>query len=222
MLYLNVPYEQKDWAKRRGAKWDPERKQWYADERKKYINLSKWILAGESHVNVVCDHFYIVEGYRQCFKCGCMTKVITFGIDKFLELYEPDEDGRSFTWHNKNEGIYILEEIFNLSENFKQYLRENYKYYKSYSKFINDYYMANHCQNCGIIQGRNYLFDEPDSPFFVTSEEDAKNLTLISVSLDEDMIFDFYLLEGFSLDCLEPEKVIKKYANRGGFITYMK
>lgn len=32
MIYLHVPFEQKDDAKSRGAKWDPEKKLWYAPD----------------------------------------------------------------------------------------------------------------------------------------------------------------------------------------------
>ena len=43
-LYLDVPYEEKNEAKRLGAKWNPKVKKWFIDmPRKKYIKLSKAI-----------------------------------------------------------------------------------------------------------------------------------------------------------------------------------
>lgn len=221
MLYLNVPYEQKNWAKKKGAKWNPERKQWYADERKKYVNLQKWILSDNSYACVVCDHFYIVEGKRICFKCGCMTQVIAFGIDKFLELYEPDEDGRHFNWHNENEGVYIVCEINNLNDTFKQYLRDYYSYYASYSRFADEIYASNHCQHCGAKQGEYYLFDEQDSPFLVATEEDARNLKLIEFTLHEDVIFDLEMLDVLIIGSDTSEHLIKRYAKKSkGLIDY--
>ncbi|WP_430601367.1 hypothetical protein IGJ01_000502 [Enterococcus sp. AZ089] len=31
MLYLTVPFEQKELAKQLGAKWDPKEKKWYVE-----------------------------------------------------------------------------------------------------------------------------------------------------------------------------------------------
>ena len=35
-LYLNVPYEEKDEAKKMGAKWDTKKKRWFIDQKNKY------------------------------------------------------------------------------------------------------------------------------------------------------------------------------------------
>ena len=44
-LYLNVPYSEKEEAKRLGAKWDPRVKKWYTDAYPKdYVKFAKWIL----------------------------------------------------------------------------------------------------------------------------------------------------------------------------------
>jgi hypothetical protein len=39
---LNVPYEEKDEAKKLGAKWDPHNKVWYAPNSKKAEILHRW------------------------------------------------------------------------------------------------------------------------------------------------------------------------------------
>ena len=36
MIILNVPFEEKDEAKKLGAIWDPEIKKWIAKDRRKY------------------------------------------------------------------------------------------------------------------------------------------------------------------------------------------
>jgi hypothetical protein len=43
-IYLNVPYSQKDDAKRRGAKWDAERKKWYVPSGKRLEPFEPWLL----------------------------------------------------------------------------------------------------------------------------------------------------------------------------------
>lgn len=39
--YLNVPYEDKEDAKSKGAKWDIEKRKWYIYKNNKYINYLK-------------------------------------------------------------------------------------------------------------------------------------------------------------------------------------
>ena len=35
-IYLNVPYEEKDEAKKMGAKWDTKKKRWFIDHKNRY------------------------------------------------------------------------------------------------------------------------------------------------------------------------------------------
>lgn len=41
-ILLNVPYAEKDLAKQRGAKWNPQLKSWYIDDVDKIGAVSKW------------------------------------------------------------------------------------------------------------------------------------------------------------------------------------
>lgn len=42
-IYLNVPYEQKDLAKRRGCRWDGIRKQWFIDDPLHMELFVQWV-----------------------------------------------------------------------------------------------------------------------------------------------------------------------------------
>lgn len=48
-IYLNIPYEEKEGAKKMGAKWDPKRKKWYIMKNNKHRELMRlrWGLDGE-------------------------------------------------------------------------------------------------------------------------------------------------------------------------------
>ncbi len=46
IIYLNVPFEEKDDAKVYGAKWDKSRKQWYVEKAKWNPGLSRWLKPG--------------------------------------------------------------------------------------------------------------------------------------------------------------------------------
>lgn len=41
--YLNVPYAEKDAAKRLGARWNPERKQWYVENASDIGKFMRWM-----------------------------------------------------------------------------------------------------------------------------------------------------------------------------------
>ncbi len=178
-LILNVPYSQKDEAKALGAKWNPDIKKWYIDNRKKYNQFTKWIDGNE----IICDHIYIVEGIHTCFRCKSPTRVIGFGFESFYEKwdtqYEYEEDGN----------IHIGRILSKLPERLESELRKRYNYFWGYSKTTksNDY--GNHCQNsgCGVLQGNFFLFDEVDSPFFVDGDDSASKLTLHRIELKNDI-----------------------------------
>lgn len=53
MLFLNVSYGEKDEAKVLGAKWNPECKKWYVENKENYPKFAKWI--SEQGTIVVCD-----------------------------------------------------------------------------------------------------------------------------------------------------------------------
>lgn len=42
-IYLNVPYAEKDLAKRNGARWDPNKRQWYVSSKENLENCLKWL-----------------------------------------------------------------------------------------------------------------------------------------------------------------------------------
>ena len=59
MLLLDVRYEEKEEAKKLGAKWNPTLKKWYVQKREDYPKFAKWILKQGSMV--VCDAIYVLE-----------------------------------------------------------------------------------------------------------------------------------------------------------------
>jgi len=85
--------------------------------------------------------------------------------------------------------IHIAFHIEPLSKDLLDKLKEKYNYYESYSKTVNDSYLANHCSNCKVIQGDFFLFEEVDTPFFVDSIEKAKRLKLYKEPLENDLIW---------------------------------
>lgn len=210
-LIIDVPYAEKDEAKSLGAKWNPKLKKWYVEERKNYYKFEKWILGNKENVYILCDYFYIVEGTHICFKCNKPTKVIGFGVKNFFEIYDSNEYDNEDNFCYYEDDIHIASHIEPLSQDLLDKLKEKHNYYKSYSKTVNDSYLANHCLNCKIIQGEFFLFGEIDTPFFIDSIEKAKQLKLYKVHLENDLIVNLDI--GFGSE----DYLIEKYAQKSDF-----
>ncbi len=210
-LIINVPYDEKDEAKSLGAKWNPNLKKWYVDERKNYYKFEKWILGNKEYVSILCDYFYIVEGTHICFKCHKPTKVIGFGVKNFFEVYDSKEYDNEDNFCYYDDVIRIGSHIEPLSKDLLDKLKEKYNYYESYSKTVNASYLANHCSNCKVIQGEFFLFGEVDTPFFIDSIEKAKQLKLYKIPLENDVIVDLDI--GFGSE----DYLIEKYAQKFDF-----
>lgn len=87
-LYLDIPYEEKDEAKKLGAKWNPKVKKWFIDmPRKNYIKFDKWIPRTMSNGIIATNYIYIIEGEQTCWKCGKSTKVIGLAIGDYFYVY---------------------------------------------------------------------------------------------------------------------------------------
>ena len=195
MLLLNVPYIEKDKAKKLGANWNPELKKWYVKNKEDYYKFVDWI---EPYGNiVVIDKLYLVEGVQKCFKCGKETRVIGFGIDKHLSI-----DKMYDLQINYNENIeYALEEINQndihivgpitpIPEILMKYIKSKYNYKLRYSKTTNTSNISNCCEHCDILQGDFFLFNEDNSPFFIHSPEDIKRLKIYKIILEHDLIIN--------------------------------
>lgn len=195
MLLLNVPYIEKDKAKKLGANWNPELKKWYVKNKEDYY---KFVDRIEPYGNmVVIDELYLVEGVQKCFKCGKETRVIGFGIDKHLSI-----DKMYDLQINYNENIeYALEEINQndihivgpitpIPEILMKYIKSKYNYKLRYSKTTNTSNISNCCEHCDVLQGDFFLFNEVDSPFFIHSPEDIKRLKIYKIILGYDLIIN--------------------------------
>lgn len=200
-LLLNVPYSQKDIVKLLGAKLNPILKKWYVDNKSDYYLFRRWFNNKNANM-IICDNLYIAVGLNKCFKCKLNTMVVAFAASHYVLL-----DGDSGEY---NEDINFISDSEIIPQKLQKYLEDNYKYYKGYSKTTNTYYYGNHCSNCGVLQGNWFLHNEPDSPFFIDSEECAKKLFLYDIKLQNDLEFDGSISWGSGDYLIKEHSTIKK------------
>jgi len=188
-LLLSVPYNDKEEAKQLGARWNPELKKWYVEDRENYHKFSKWIFSEQEAGVIVCGHYYLVVGEHTCFRCREQTEVIAYGIDEYMEFADPSVysiDGDNFTFASGEVSICSLLEP--IAPEVLAFIKEQYGVFTSYSKQADTTYLANHCSNCNVIQGHFYLFGEAESPFFVDSIEKARALKLLKLTVPYDFL----------------------------------
>lgn len=197
-LYLNVPYKEKDEAKSLGAKWNPKVKKWYTTAKsEEYIKFSKWILRDTDDVMIAQEYIFIIEGKRNCWKCGKSTRVIGLGISDFVHIYEDDDTPQ----YELNDDYFGLGDEVHLAwvsseddipPKLLRYLKENYSVKTSYSRSEGGKCFANHCDYCGALQGGWFLFEEPESPLSSCVEgselvERMSKLIIKAIPIQDDL-----------------------------------
>lgn len=186
MLPLNVPYGEKDEAKQLGARWSPELKKWYVQNKEDYPKFARWIL--NQGFIVVCDAIYVLEGRQNCFKCGKETRVIEFALENFFEFEGGQYEGESIEYDYWDDVIRIAGPIDPIPTPILKYLQSKYNYKDRYSSTTGESHINNCCDNCDVLQGDFYLFNEVDSPFFINTEEKVRNLKIYKINLRHDII----------------------------------
>ncbi|MGF0040278.1 DUF5710 domain-containing protein [Peptoniphilaceae bacterium SGI.131] len=181
MLFLNVPYNEKDDVKYLGAKWNPDIKKWYVEEKEDYHKFLKWIMAQGNMV--IIDSIYVVEGLHKCFKCGNYTRVIGFGIDNHFSTNSSPEDYDIY-----QEDIHIVGSINPIPKKLLTFLQKKYNYKERYSYTTNTNNISNCCDHCDILQGDFFIYNEVDSPFFIHSKDEVEKLIIYKIKLKNDLI----------------------------------
>ena len=160
---------------------------------------------------IITDHFYIVEGKRKCFACKHENTVIGFGIKNFIVINKQSNYYQSY-----HDDIHIICEPVITDKNFLTYLKNKYNYYLSKSIVVQNSYYANHCKNCSVIQSNFHLFEEVASPFFLESENDAKEFILYKINFKDDIFFNVENSLNFDYN----DWLIKKYSQINDCIDF--
>lgn len=196
---LNVPFAEKDEAKRLGARWDGERKVWYVPEGIDAAAFSKWT-PKTPDINIRAASYFVAQTSKSCWKCGELTSVYGFMLPSGHETLEPiDEADAGFGQDDKYEESdfqawldspassmwvqsdeptsvhYISDLPLSVAARIKGFSRH---YRVDFSKTTQSSYWMNHCECCGMKQGDFEMYEEPQGAFFPTNEQEASGIVL--------------------------------------------
>ncbi len=168
-VWLNVPYSEKDEAKFLGARWDSEKRSWYAPRGSELEKFSKW-LRPKSFASTHCyaiPPIYLVRSYENCWKCRKETEVHCIAASSFIEHdYLIDDFVTIFKLTSCDN---VLADLINRYAPF---------YKPDYSKQAGSRYYMSHCQWCGSKLGDFYMHNEPEGAFCPVNEVQGMEITL--------------------------------------------
>lgn len=203
MKLINVPFAEKEQAKKLGAKWDKEQKCWFIPEYLDEKPFEKWIKnsqdkkpeIGEPGVNHFTNNsYFLVSSKRECWKCEEETNVFGIlmpeGTGILIQKEAPDDiDEESEEFYDWIEGEdshevqpsqfpFYISYVQILDEETKKMIAEhtqniNFASTKAFGKK----YFINCCEHCGSKQGDHSLFEDYDAVFLPTNPDDYENLS---------------------------------------------
>lgn len=176
-IYLDVPYAEKDSAKKSGARWDSSQKAWYVPAHWERSRFQRWI-PKETIYGIRAASYVIAQTTTGCWKCGAITNVFGFILPYGGESFEPYEEDGAEAWVGFNVPL-LVSYVSSMAPAVEARMKSqthNYRLNKSYKADCT--YWMNHCEHCGMKQGDFELFNEPGGAFHPIDLAAASRLTL--------------------------------------------
>ena len=211
-LKINVPYSDKDVAKSKGAFWDVEQKTWFVPDHKDINDFQQWIDKSKASV-IIKSPVSIALNSSDCYKCANKTAVISLASNNFYYLSTDDNEDEK--WFRADGLSFFSMPIFIENELAGKINRLFPNYKIAYSKTAESSYWANHCENCGALQGDFFLHSEPGGAFFPLEIEEYEQLTFITVPSKFDVEIDA------DYSWLSNADVIPKYARSVSYEEFL-
>ena len=174
ITFLDVPYNEKDEAKKLGARWHPERKQWYIPAGINIDPFDKWLPAPLAEA---IAPIYLLQSTEQCYQCQQSTPVFALAVSGFKDADEEEP----------LEEFVVLNTISDLPPHIMNLLKQRCpRYFIDYSKMTQSKYLMNHC-TCGAKLGDFYMHDEPGGAFAPTSEYESRNISVTRIPEENNL-----------------------------------
>jgi hypothetical protein len=211
---LNVPFQEKEEAKRLGARWSAPLRRWFIPRSVDPAPFASWI---DNPITVKTQAtVYFVRSFSRCWKCKSHVTVMTLGAESAIAPWLWDE-----------EPFYLFSYIQSIPSHLLGIIKRTTSNYRlTSSKAAEETYYMNRCSHCQAPLGDHFLFEEPGGAFCPTSvKEIAEKITLINsgftIDYQIEAVEDDNEYRNFAgLGASElPEEDIWNYAKRTGLTT---
>ena len=174
---LRVPFEDKDEAKRLGARWDASVRAWYVPDALDPEPFARW-LPSDDGVNVRSNSYFIATSTRRCWRCGADTRIHGFILPGNHEaLYDGDEPDEDIWEHCPEPSLPCYLDYLPPAVVARMHARTRH-FRIGYSAVTQTYYWMNFCEHCDAKLGDHETFCEPGQGFLAFTLEDAARVTL--------------------------------------------
>ena len=144
---LKVPFQQKDEAKRLGARWDAELKRWYVPDGVDRAAFDKWIPKLQPP-NIRAPFWYVAASTRVCWRCGEISRVFAIMLPPGYEALYVADDPADDCWMG-SENSTLLSYVGDVPESVAAQFRQRApRYCVDYSQTTHSFYWMNHCEYC--------------------------------------------------------------------------
>jgi Domain of unknown function (DUF5710) len=179
-LDLDVPFAERDRVRRLGARWDVERRRWYAPADVDAAVLLGWSRASP-FVNVRAHDFLLLESHYRCEHCEGLTRVHGIVLPPGHEIRLLGDGPGDEEWERSDEPT-LLSFITSLAPAVCQRLRHVSVLYRLRSAFVGSVpYFYNHCDQCGGCLNEHGLFGTPGTGFDVLDGHAAAAIHVTAV-----------------------------------------
>ena len=174
---LKVPFTEKEHAKALGARWDADRRTWYAPDGVDLAGFAQWIPASaladdetESPLvwrTVRSERFMLVLSFTTCWKCGQRTEVFALLLPPRHSVTDRAAGPHKVTIREYIDGSpAALTYTQKISDEATLYLASAAPAFrKDFSKTTQSIYWANHCAGCDALIGDFGQHYEPGGAF---------------------------------------------------------
>ena len=181
-IKINVPFNQKDEAKKLGAIWIPDVKTWVIPDNIENINPFKACLPLQGG-SIIKYPYLVAKSDRICYQCKKETPLIAFGSKNyFTTAFNFPE----IIWGKYDVPVFFRD-IRSVDNDLVPVLEKHFPFFQNtYSKKLKKNVWVNTCIHCQTIQPDDYNFRVPFSSHNGSGMKDMKTEFL-------QLRFDYYL-----------------------------
>jgi Domain of unknown function (DUF5710) len=196
-IYLNVPFAEKDQAKKLGARWHPTRKQWYIPAETNPTPFARW-LPPQPNITLLPPVYRVKAPYPYpCVECGHRQNLA------FILAATALKDERQRASPVLVNRFSLLNFIEDLPPPLAEFLEKTAPTFRlDSSRTLDKRVYWNHCAFCSALLGDTYLSD-PYAPFALEARVLAQRAEFLHLPVEIPIPIRCAYATGDRFDLLE-------------------